>query len=318
MQPGLVVKEQSGFFWVEAADGTVYICRLRGRLLEEAQSSDIAAIGDRVMITILEDDEDGDKGVIELVEERSSVLSRAARTEGNRGAGEAIREHVIIANADRAFFVLAATQPAPNLGLLDHLLAAGEAAGIEELVIVVNKVDLEDPGNIVARFSTYEQIGYRVIYTSALWGTGINELRQMLVNHLSVFTGPTGVGKSSLLNKIQPGLGRDVKSVSQATSEGVHTTRDSTLIKLEGGGYIADTPGMRRSIMLWDIEPEELDAYFIEIAPHIEDCRFRDCTHEKEPGCAVRAAVKSGAITRGRYKSYLGMRAELEALYAVQ
>lgn len=316
MEPGIIVQEQSGFFWVEVADGRVYRCRLRGRLMEEAQSSDIAAIGDRVQITILHDDEEADKGVIEAVAERESALSRSARTEGNRGAGDSRREQVIIANADQALLVVAAAQPNPDFRLLDRLLVIGEQSGIERLVIVVNKVDLEDPGNLAGWFTPYEHMGYTVIYTSALKGTGVDELRALLPGRISVFTGPSGVGKTSLLNQIQPGLSRVVRAVSRYHEEGTHTTRDSALIKLDGGGYLADTPGMRY-VTLWDIEPDELDAYFVEIAPLVERCRFGDCTHSSEPGCAVRQAVKDGGVTLSRYKSYRALRAELEAEYAV-
>lgn len=313
---GLVVKDQSGFFWVETEDGTIYRCRLRGKLLEEAQSSDIAAIGDRVKFTVIENDEEGEKGVIQEVEERESVLSRAARTEGNRGAGEALREQVIIANADRAFFVFAAAQPSPDLHMLDRFLVAGEKSEIKELIIVVNKEDLEDPTNIANIFAPYERMGYEIMYTSALRATGVDELRSRLAGHISVFTGPSGVGKTSLLNCIEPGLGRAVKAVSNYHEEGIHTTRDSALIKLENGGYLADTPGMR-NLNIWDVEPEELDAYFVDIADYVESCRFSDCTHVKEPKCAVRQAVKDGHISKVRYKSYLRLREELESLYAV-
>lgn len=315
MQSGLVVREQSGFFWVEVADGTVYRCRLRGRLMEEAQSSDIAAIGDRVHFTVINDDEEGDKGTIEEVEERTSALSRAVRTEGNRGGGEARREQVIIANADQVLLVVAASQPAPDMRMLDRLLVASEKAEIEHRGIIVNKVDLEDPGNIEARFAPYQRMGYTVLQTSALKNTGIDELRSLLKDRLSVLTGPSGVGKTSLLNQLQPGLGRSVRAVSRYHEEGTHTTRDSALIKLDFGGYLADTPGMR-NLNIWDVEPEELDAYFIDIAPYVEKCRFGDCTHHNEPGCAVREAVQQGAIHRSRYKSYLTLRAELEAEYA--
>lgn len=316
---GLIIKEQSGFFWVETQDGQIYMCRLRGKLMEEAQSSDIAAIGDRVKITILEEDDDKDKGVIEEVAERTSVLSRAARTEGNRGAGQAEREHVIIANAQQVFFVFAAAQPTPNLRMLDRFLVISEKAEIDSLVIVVNKIDLEDPARVRALFAPYEEMGYRVLYTSALHGLGTEELRTLLQGKISVFTGPSGVGKTSLLNRTKPGLGRAVKEVSKARAEGVHTTRDSALIKVEGEGYtdstyVADTPGLR-TLTLWDIEPEELDAYFIDIAPYVESCRFGDCAHINEPGCAVRAAVEKGEISQNRYESYLRLREELEAAY---
>lgn len=313
---GLVVKEQSGFFWVEVADGTVYMCRLRGRLMEQAQSTDIAAIGDRVHISILENDETGDKGVIEAVDERESVLSRSARTVGNRGGGEAEREHVIVANTDIIFFVFAAIEPAPDLNLLDRFLVAGEKSEIENLVIVVNKIDLEDPTNIKQLFEPYEKMGYTVLHTSAKDRSGTDALNAMLQGHISAFTGPSGVGKTSLLNCIQPGLGRQVKQVSKANSEGIHTTRDSALIKLNADTYLADTPGMRY-LNVWDVEPEELDAYYLDIADHVHACRFGDCSHNNEPGCGVRSAVERGEISRRRYLSYKKLREELESQYAV-
>jgi len=313
---GLVIKEQSGFFWVEVADGTVYMCRLRGKLMEEAQSTDIAAIGDRVHISVVENDESGDVGVIEAVDERESVLGRSARTAGQRGAGEAEREHVIIANADTIFLVFAIAEPNPNFGMLDRFLVAGEQAEIENLVIVVNKIDLEDPTNIEAAFQPYTKMGYPVLQTSAKDGSGIDAVREHLNGKIAAFTGPSGVGKSSLLNRIKPGLARQVKQVSNYHAEGVHTTRDSTLIKLDDkpfyeATYIADTPGMR-NLSVYDIEPEELDAYFIDIAEHVENCRFRDCTHTNEPGCAVRKAVEEKKISHRRYRSYLKLREDLE------
>lgn len=307
---GRVVRDQSGFFWVEVENGKIYVCRLRGKLMEEAQSSDIATIGDWVKIQIV----DEETGIIEEVAERTSALSRAVRTEGVRGAGGPEREQVIIANADQALFVFAAASPAPNLKVVDRFLAAGEKSDIEKLILVVNKIDLEDPTEIRSIFAIYEKIGYQILYTCALEGIGVEALRETLAGHISVFTGPSGVGKSSLLNAIQPGLARSVKSVG-SREEGLHTTRDSALIKLDTGGYIADTPGIR-TLTLWDVEPEELDAYFVEIAPYVERCRFNDCTHQHEPGCAVRQAVESGDISQSRYRSYLSLRAEIEESYA--
>ncbi len=309
---GLVVSDQSGFFGVELADGKIITCRLRGRLLEEAQASDIAAIGDRVQIQLLEDG----SGSIEAVSPRISALSRAMRTEGKRGAGDSEREQVIIANADQALFVFAAAQPSPNLKMLDRFLVTGEKSAIQKLVIVVNKMDLEDNSVTHARFAPYEKIGYRVLYTSARDNLGVDEVQTLLKDHLSVFTGPSGVGKTSLLNVMQPGLGRTVKEVSQRRSEGMHTTRDSVLIKLEMGGYLADTPGIR-SLTLWDIEPEELDGYYPDIAPYVGKCKFNDCSHVNELGCAVREAVEKGDIAASRYQSYLQLREELEDAYAI-
>ncbi len=315
---GLVVKEQSGFFWVEVADGRVYMCRLRGRLMEEAQSSDIAAIGDRVQISVVENDESGDKGVIEAVEERHSVLSRSARTVGNRGAGDAEREHVIVSNADAIFLVFAAAQPAPKTQLLDRLLVAGEISDVDEIVIVVNKIDLEDRATIENTFDPYIKMGYSVLYTSAKEGQGIDALRDLLRGKISAMTGPSGVGKTSLLNQLQPDLGRQVKQVSNYHQEGVHTTRDSVLIKLDAeiygaNTYLADTPGMR-NINIYDVEPEELDGYFRDLAPYVEHCQFRNCRHTKtDRNCAVREATQKGEIAVARYQSFIKLRRELEA-----
>ena len=308
---GLVVKEQSGFFWVEAEDGEVYMCRLRGRLLEEAQASDIAAIGDRVTISALEDK----TGTVEAVEPRTSVISRALRTEGSRGAGASEREQVIMANAEQAIFVFAATAPTPNYRLLDRFLVMGEKSDIDRITIIVNKIDLIDRPAAEAEFAPYTAMGYTTLFTSALERQGIDELKALLKDRISVFTGPSGVGKTSLLNDIQPGLGRAIKDVSQNTQVGMHTTRDSELVKLDEGGYLADTPGIR-NLTVWDVEPEELDGYYRDITPFIAQCRFRDCTHHREPGCAVRAAVTAGKISQLRYQSYLSLRDELEEAYA--
>jgi ribosome biogenesis GTPase len=314
---GLVVKEQSGFYWVEAEDGTITICQLRGRLKEEAQASDIAAIGDSVTFSRVEEDGVADeRGVIEEVAERSSVLSRAVRTTGKRGAGQAEREHVLIANADQAFFVFAASQPTPNLRMLDRMLVAGERSEIEDLIIIINKIDLEDLSTIDRVVKPYQDMGYRVLYTSAVENVGIDEVRDRLAGKISVFTGPSGVGKTSLLNQIQPGLGRSVKAISEFSQEGMHTTRDSALIKLENGGYLADTPGIR-NIQVWDVEPDELDGYFRDIAQYVEHCKFSNCTHTNEPGCAVRAAIKAGEISKTRYENYLHLRDDLKETYIV-
>ncbi len=314
---GLIVKEQSGFYWVEAEDKNIYMCQLRGRLKEAAKSSDIAAIGDRVTISLRREEGTGALvGAIEKLTPRKSALSRAARTSGKRGAGQAEREQVIIANADRALFVFAAAQPTPNMKMLDRLLVTGEKSKIAELVIVVNKIDLQAAADIAAVFSPYERMGYRVLKTSALLGEGIDELQAALRQGISVFTGPSGVGKTSLLNRMQPGLARSVKSVGRVSETGVHTTRDSALVRLDSGGYLADTPGIR-SIAVWDIEPDELDAYYIDIEPYVLDCKFSNCTHTTEPDCAVRQAVKAGQIAQRRYQNYLDLREELRETYIV-
>jgi ribosome biogenesis GTPase / thiamine phosphate phosphatase len=315
VEAGLVVRDQSGFYWVESESGDTVVCRLRGRLKEAAQSANIATIGDRV--TFLRSAATGDEpptGVIETVAERQSTLSRAVRTTGKWGAGQAEREQVLIANADQACFVFAAASPSPDLRILDRLLVAGERAGIPHLRILVNKIDLlESTADALAPFAPYAAIGYDVRPVSAQRGDGIAELRSLLTDQISVFAGPSGVGKTSLLNAIQPGLARAVKGVG-STGEGQHTTRDSALVRLAGGGYLADTPGIR-GLLVWNVEPAELDAYFIEIGPCAGACRFSDCGHQDEPGCAVRAALEAGMISPVRYKHYLELKEELRDTY---
>ena len=316
-QSGLIVKEQSGFYWVAAADGQTYMCELRGRLKEAAKTSDIAAIGDRAAISLRrEEGTDALMGVIERLAPRKSALSRALRTTGKRGVGQAEREHVLIANADRALFVFAAAQPSPDLKMLDRLLVAGEKSNIAQLLIVLNKTDLGVAPALTANLAYYQRMGYRLLRTSALDGAGIDDLRALLADGISVFTGPSGVGKTSLLNRMQPGLGRQVKAIGSASREGVHTTRDSALVRLQSGGYLADTPGMR-AIIPWDIEPDELDAYFVDIEPFVLDCKFSNCTHIDEPACAVQAAVHAGKIARHRYKHYCELREELRDTYII-
>ena len=315
---GLIVKEQSGFYWVELADGQIYRCQLRGKLKEEAQLSDIAAIGDTVTIipTEAEDGVDELTGVIETVAERDNALSRAVRTTGKRGGGQAEREHVIIANVDQAFFVFAAASPTPNLQLLDRLLVTAESADIEDVVIVINKVDIDAPDAVSDLIRPYKRMGYDILYTSAFMGIGIEDLRERLDNKISVLTGPSGVGKSSLLNQIQPDLGRSIKSISEYSQEGVHTTRDSALIKVGKRGYLADTPGIR-IMNIWDVEPDELEAYFPDIAEYAPECKFRNCTHTNEPGCAVLEAIQTGDISLRRYEHFQQIYNELKDTYIV-
>jgi ribosome biogenesis GTPase len=156
-------------------------------------------------------------------------------------------------------------------------------------------------------FGLYRDLGYELLLTSTKSGIGIDALAKKLERKISVFAGPSGVGKSSLLNAIQPELGLEVRSVSQSTSKGRHTTQVSELFPLEGGGYVADMPGLR-TLALWDIEPEELDGYFPEMRDLVALCQFNDCTHSHEPGCAVLQAMKNGSIDPQRYDSYLRLR----------
>ena len=292
---GFVVRTQSGFFTVETDQGPV-ICTVRGRLKQGPREGDVVALGDRVKIRLLEDG----SGVIEEVEERQHMLSRM----DPQPQGE--YQQIIIANPDQLVFVFACAEPEPRLGMLDRFLVIAERQDIPAL-IVANKVDLVGIEAAEEIFGLYEKIGYPIIYTSVKTGRGIEGLRQEFKGKISALAGPSGVGKSSLLNAIQPGLGLEAREVSQATSKGRHTTVVRALFPLKEGGYVADTPGLK-ALALWDIEPEELDAYFPELRLLVAECAFSDCTHVHEPGCAVQEALAEGRVSPRRYESYLRMR----------
>jgi ribosome biogenesis GTPase len=295
---GLVVKAQSGIFDVRTDEG-VFTARLRGRLTQGPMESDAVAVGDQVLITLLEDG----SAAIEQVHERERVLSRSA-------PGRPEVEQVIVANPDQIVIVFACADPDPNFRMLDRFLVVAEREGIPA-VICANKIDLVVPRSAREEFGLYHSLGYPVLYTSAKTGKGIRKLRKVLHDRLSVFTGPSGTGKTSLLNRVQPGLGLRTKEV-RAIGKGRHTTVVPELIPLERGGYVADTPGLK-AFALWDIEPEEVDAYFPEIRLLVAECEFSDCTHTHEPGCAVIQAVEQGRIAPERYDSYLRIREGQEA-----
>jgi ribosome biogenesis GTPase / thiamine phosphate phosphatase len=292
---GLIVISQSGFYTVETEKGPI-VCHLRGRLKRGRRMGDILAVGDRVEISLLPDDQ----GMIESIEPRKRMLSRLAPTP----RGE--YQQIIIANPDQAVFVFSCANPAPRLGMLDRFLVIAEKQELPPL-IVANKVDLVGEDEAKELFGHYELLNYAVEYTSAKLNLGIDRLRERLVGKISVLAGPSGVGKSSLLNAIQPGLGLIVKEVSQSSQKGRHTTVVRQLFPLEEGGYVADTPGLK-ALALWDIEAEELDAYFPELRDLVSQCQFSNCTHLHEPGCAVQEAVENGDINLERYNSYLRMR----------
>ncbi|MFH1524823.1 MAG: ribosome small subunit-dependent GTPase A [Chloroflexota bacterium] len=294
--PGLVVRSQSGFFTVHI-EGGVLTCQLRGRLKRGKHVGDLVAMGDRVQVSRQQDG----TGMIESIEPRASSLVRLdPRPRG-------VYQQVILANPNHAVFVFACANPAPHLRMLDRFLVIAEKQSIPA-VVVANKVDLVGREMAEEMFGFYPPIGYPVLYTCAKTGEGVSELRKLLTGKISALAGPSGVGKSSLLNAVQPGLGLAVRETSEALQKGRHTTTVRELFPLDAGGYVADTPGMR-SLALWDTEPEELDGYFPELVPLVEQCQFNDCHHKSDPGCAVRAAVEAGTVHPQRYESYLRLRA---------
>ena len=305
---GRVIKALSGFFTVDTEIGPV-ISQIPGRLKKERQDTDIVTVGDWVTVSL---NKDGSGG-IESVAERKSVLSRSRPSASNVRRLIVDREQVLVANPDQVVMVFSISKPQPSLRKLDRFLVVVEMNDLPA-IICVNKIDLvKGVGQAREMFQVYEDIGYQVIYTSVKTGEGIEELKEVLRDKISVLTGSSGVGKSSLLNNIQPGLGLSVREVSGSTEKGLHTTRHAEMFALDEGGYVVDTPGIR-GLALFDVEPEELDAYFREIGPLVEKCQFSDCTHRHEPGCAVRTAVAAGQISPARYDSYLRLREEHQDL----
>lgn len=303
--PGLILRAQGGSYDVETSDG-VLAASLRGRLKREERLGDRVVVGDRVEVAPSEAGE-SQVWTIERVHERRSALARKA-------PGKAPRAKVIVANVDQVLVVFACARPAPHLRMLDRFLVLCESNDLEP-VIVANKVDLVGMEAARGTFGIYERIGYPVLYTSPKEGRGIDALRERIAGRISALTGPSGVGKSSLLNVVQPGLALRVASVSDAVQKGRHTTVTAQLIPLEGGGHVADTPGLRE-LGLWGIDPEELELLFPEFEPYRGTCRFGNtCTHTHEPGCAVQDAVAEGAIAASRYDSYARMFAGDEEEY---
>jgi ribosome biogenesis GTPase len=296
MVDGLVLRARSGFYTIATDDGDVVEARLRGKVKRDRQTSDLAVIGDRVTVERLPDG----TGAIAAVVPRERRFSR--RQPGPRGTW---REDVMVANPDLVAMVFAVDRPPPNPRLIDRFLVVAEYNEVPAL-LVANKVDLLPREAAEAIFGPYERIGYDVVYASARAGIGVEDLRERLAGRLSIVTGPSGVGKSTLLNALQPGLQLATGEVSAVESgKGKHTTTHAELLPLEGprGGHVADTPGIRE-LGLFEIPATELAWCFPEFRDHLGSCAFNDCTHLHEPRCGLRAAVERGDVSEARYDSY--------------
>jgi ribosome biogenesis GTPase len=271
--------------------------------VREVEHADPVAIGDRVRYV-----EAGQgSGMIVEILPRLSRLSRPAPVPGQR-----VFEQVIVSNADQVIPIFSTASPTPKWGLLDRYLVAAEAAGLPSL-IVITKLDLawKNP-QLEEELEVYRHIGYPIQMVSSATGEGMEELKSLLQGKTSVLVGKSGVGKTSLLNAIQPGLGLRVKAVGRGeVGKGRHTTTHYEMFELEFGGRLVDTPGMRE-FGLWDIQTDELASFFPEMKPYVGQCKFGlGCSHDREPGCAIRKAVMAGTVSPYRYQSYMRLREEL-------
>ncbi len=277
---------------VEAEDGRLFRCATR-RLLKTLTTDQrhVVAAGDRVLFRPVEQ-ADEDEGIIERIEPRHGVLSRTSRG----------RQQILVANIDQAIIVTSAAEPRLKPQLVDRLLVSADQGNVRP-VICINKIDLINAAELQPLVGVYSQMGYDVLMLSAKTGFGVPRLRQMLKGHESVVVGQSGVGKSSLLNTVDPGLELRVAFVSAETQKGRHTTTAARLLPLAFGGYVVDTPGIRQ-FQLWDVIPEEVAGYYRDLRPYVSRCRFPDCTHRHEAGCAVKDAVADGRVDTRRYESY--------------
>ena len=288
-----------GVYEVVTEEGERVSASLRGRLKREPRTGGGVVIGDRVRLA----GEEGSR-TIEEVEPRANALTR-------RG-GRARDAKVLATNLSEVLAVVSAVEPRASLELIDRLLAVGEASGFHPR-LVVNKTDLEEAGRVAEELvRLYEGIGYEVHRVSARTGEGLERLTRRMCEGTSALMGPSGVGKSSLLNAIDPRLGLRTGELSRKTGTGKHTTVSARLIRLSCGGLVADTPGIG-DVGVWRLAPEEVGGCFPEFAGPAGECRFRGCAHVTEPDCGVREALQDGRVPESRYRSYLKLREEAGA-----
>ena len=295
---GVVLSAMGGQWRVRVAGGGIALASLRGRVKHGADLK--LAVGDRV--TLSGDGSSGEALTITGILPRTSQLSRR-NPSGARG------ERIVASNLDQVVVVFAMARPEPNEAMLDRFLVIAEANDLAAR-IVINKIDLADEATARARFGGYAAIGYPVHYTSKVTGAGLAGLHEVLQGRTSALSGPSGVGKSSLMNAMYPGLDLRVGAISESVNKGRHTTVGALMHPLPDEGYVVDTPGLRE-IGLWGLAAASLDQCFPEFRPALGSCRFADCNHVSEPGCAVRDAVAAGRIPAARYESYVKLREEV-------
>lgn len=284
---GKIIKGIAGFYYVQTKNG-IYECKAKGSFRNQKIKP---FVGDDVEITVL--DEENKKGNMERILERKNFLIRPA-----------------VANVDQTLVIFAAARPEPNLNLLDRFLIMMEQKRVP-VVLVFNKKDAAEPEKLAALAKTYESCGYEVLTVSALEEDGISQIKEILRGKTSTVAGPSGVGKSSIINLLQSDVHMQTGTISEKIERGKHTTRHSELIAIAEDTYIFDTPGFS-SLYVTDMEKEELKEYFPEFAPYEEECRFLGCVHVNEPVCGVKNALENGKISRSRYENYKLLYEELK------
>lgn len=295
---GLVVKNTGSWYTVLTDDGEMVDSKIKGNFrLKGIRSTNPVAVGDRVSIIR---NQEGTAFICHIDDRRNYIVRKSPNLSKQC--------HIIAANVDQAVLIATVSHPVTSTTFIDRFLASAEAYRVP-VILVLNKTDLMDADELRLQqmmADLYETIGYKVLQVSAETGMGVDELKLLLTDKISVFSGNSGVGKSTLLNRLIPGLALRTAEISQAHDAGMHTTTFSEMLKMPQGGWAIDTPGIK-GFGSFDMEPGEICGYFPEIFKVAKDCRFSNCTHTHEPGCAVIKAVEQHYIAQSRYNSYVGM-----------
>lgn len=295
---GTVIRSSGSVYGVRAADGTLVDCRVKGNFrLKGIRSTNPVAVGDHVRFDVRED---GTAYIVEILERKNYIVRKASNLSK--------QSHILAANLDLCFLIVTINHPATATTFIDRFLAAAEAYRVP-VVLVFNKTDLyneTEREELEYLTALYESIGYRCVHTSATECSGIEELKAIMQGKVSLLAGNSGVGKSSIVNAIAPEIAARVGEISKTHDTGMHTTTYTEMFEFMPGSYIVDTPGVK-GFGTYDMEVEEISHYFVEFFELSKECRYGNCTHTHEPGCAVLEALESGRLAPSRYQSYLSM-----------